>query len=296
MNYYNEIKEKLINNKIYSKVKDYSKERNRVITYYEVGKLLSSAGKHYGENIIGKYAQQLQIEVGRKYDKRTLFRIRQFYVVFSNKNVSTMWTHLTWSHNRLLLRIKNPEVINYYIITTLNNNLSVRELEERIKNRDYERLPDKTKKKLIENKNTSVQDLIKNPIIIRNPNNIEVVKEKVLQRLILEDIDNFLKELGDGFSYIENEYKIKMGSSYNYIDLLLFNYKYNCFVVVELKITPLKKEHIGQIKVYMNYIDNHLRNINQDKTIGIIICKHNNTFIMEYCSDKRILSKEYSLV
>ncbi|MBQ3468737.1 MAG: DUF1016 family protein [Bacilli bacterium] len=296
MNYYVEIKNKLIDNEIYIKVKDYSKERNKVITYYEVGKLLSSAGKHYGENIIGKYAQQLQIEVGRKYDKRTLFRIRQFYVVFSNKNVSTMWTHLTWSHNRLLLRIKNPEVINYYIITTLNNNLSVRELEERIKNRDYERLPDKTKKKLIENKNTSVQDLIKNPIIIRNPNNIEVVKEKVLQRLILEDIDNFLKELGDGFSYIENEYKIKIGFSYNYIDLLLFNYKYNCFVVVELKINPLKKEYIGQIKVYMNYIDNHLRNINQDKTIGIIICKHNNTFIMEYCSDKRILSKEYRLV
>ena len=192
--------------------------------------------------------------------------------------------------------MKDDNEVNYYINQTVERNLSKRALQEAIKNKEYERLPDKTKKKLIGNKNTSVQDLIKNPIIIRNPNNIEVVKEKVLQRLILEDIDNFLKELGDGFSYIENEYKIKMGSSYNYIDLLLFNYKYNCFVVVELKITPLKKEHIGQIKVYMNYIDNHLRNINQDKTIGIIICKHNNTFIMEYCSDKRILSKEYSLV
>ena len=129
MNYYNEIKEKLIDNEIYSKVKDYSKERNRVITYYEVGKLLSAAGKHYGENIIGKYAEKLQIEVGKKYNRRTLFRIRQFYSVFSNEKVSTMWTLLTWSHNRLLIKIKNINIINYYIEITIKYNLSVRDLE-----------------------------------------------------------------------------------------------------------------------------------------------------------------------
>ena len=112
----------------------------------------------------------------------------------------------------------------------------------------------------------------------------------------MEDIPSFLKELGVGFTFIENEYKIKLGNSYNYIDLLLFNYKYNCFTVVELKVTELKKEHIGQIQVYMNYIDNNIKSINQDKTIGIIICKKDNKFIMEYCSDKRITSKEYELI
>ncbi|MBQ3435436.1 MAG: DUF1016 family protein [Bacilli bacterium] len=293
MNYYNEIKNKLIDNEIYIKVKDYSKERNRVITYYEVGKLLSSAGKQYGDGIIKEYSKRLTNEVGKKYTVRYLFDIRRLYYFLK---VHPLDAFLTFSHYRVLFVLKDDNEVNYYINQTVERNLSKRALQEVIKNKEYERLPEKTKKKLIENKNTSVQDLIKNPIIIRNPNNIEVVKEKVLQRLILEDIDNFLKELGDGFSYIENEYKIKIGPSYNYIDLLLFNYKYNCFVVVELKVIPLKKEHIGQIKVYMNYIDNHLRNINQDKTIGIIICKHNNTFIMEYCSDKRILSKEYSLV
>ena len=102
--------------------------------------------------------------------------------------------------------------------------------------------------------------------------------------------------MGNGFTFIKNEYKIKIGNEYNYIDLLLYNIKFNCYVVIELKITPLKKEHIGQIKIYMNYIDNNLKSINQDKTIGIILCKKNNKFIMEYCSDKRILSKEYVLI
>ena len=117
-----------------------------------------------------------------------------------------------------------------------------------------------------------------------------------MKKLILEDLDNFLKELGNYFCYIGSEYKIKIGDNYNYIDLLLFNIEFNCYVVIELKITELKKEHIGQIEVYMNYIDNNLKKLNQDKTIGIIICKKDNKYILEYCSDKRILSKEYSLV
>lgn len=104
------------------------------------------------------------------------------------------------------------------------------------------------------------------------------------------------EELGNGFSFIDIEYKIRIGDRYNYIDLLLFNYEYNCFVVVELKITELKKKHIGQIQVYMNYIDDNLRKMNQNKTIGIIICRKENKYIIEYCSDKRIISREYELV
>ena len=138
-------------------------------------------------------------------------------------------------------------------------------------------------------------DYIKNPIFIKNKNN-EIIREKVLQKLILEDISSFLKELGTGFTFIDNEYKIKLGNRYNYIDLLLFNYEYNCFVVIELKVTELKKEHIGQIQIYMNYIDKNLRKINQDKTIGIIICKQDNKFIIKYCSDYRIISRTYELV
>ena len=110
-----------------------------------------------------------------------------------------------------------------------------------------------------------------------------------MQRLILEDIPSFLKELGDGFTFVENEYKIKIGNTYNYIDILLFNYIYNCFVVIELKVTELKKEHIGQIQIYMNYVDKNIKTINQDKTIGVIICKKDDDYYIEYSSDSRII-------
>ena len=150
--------------------------------------------------------------------------------------------------------------------------------------------------KLKEKEELKVPDLVKNPIQIKNTSGNNEISEKVLQKLILEDIHSFLKELGSGFSFIDNEYKIKMGDRYNYIDLLLFNYEFNCFVVVELKVTELRKEHIGQIEFYMNYIDKNLKNINQNKTIGIIICKKENRYVIEYCSDDRIISREYELV
>ena len=296
MNYYNEIRERLVNNEIYERVKDYSKERNRVNTYYEVGKLLNDAGKHYGENIIDKYAEKLTLDVGKKYNRATLYKMRQLYILFESEKVAPEVRQLSWTHCLSLLSIKNIDKINYYINRVVNNNLSKRELQEIIKNNEYERLPEEAKDKLIDRNNNKIQDFIKNPIIIHNPNNIEVVKEKILHNLILEDIEVFLKELGEGFSFISSEYKIKLGDRYNYIDILLFNYIYNCFVVIELKVTELRKEHIGQIEVYMNYIDNNLKNINQDKTIGIIICKKNNKYILAYTSDKRIISKEYMLI
>ena len=148
---------------------------------------------------------------------------------------------------------------------------------------------------MIEHKETKVEDLIKNPIVIRNSFNYEIISEKILQKLILDDIPSFLKELGNSFSFISNEYKLKMGNTYNYIDLLLYNIEFNCYVVVELKVTELKKEHIGQIEVYMNYVDKNIKTINQDKTIGVIICKKDNGYYIEYSSDSRIYHKEYIL-
>ena len=209
-----------------------------------------------------------------------------------------MCDELSWSHYRTLLSISNENEIEYYILICRKQNISVRKLHEIIKSKEYERLPEKTKKKLITKGERKVEDLVKNPILIKNINKYENISEKLLQRLILEDIPSFLKELGSGYTFIENEYKIKIGNTYNYIDLLLYNIEFNCYVVVELKVTELKKEHIGQIEVYMNYIDNNLRKrkINQDKTIGIIICKKDNKYIIEYSSDERILSREYQLI
>ncbi len=296
MNYYDEIKNELVNNEVYKKVKDYSKNRSDLKTYYNVGKLLSEAGKHYGEGIISKYANKLEIEIGKRYNKRTLFRMRQFYLTFKDEKVSPVGTKLTWTHFRELLSIRNKDKINYYIKIAEEQNLSVRELRQRIKNKAYERLDDKTKEKLINKEENKVQDFIKNPILIKNKFNTNDISEKMLQNLILEDIPSFLDELGNGFTFIRNEYKIKLGNRYNYIDLLLYNINFNCYVVVELKVTELKKEHIGQIETYMNYVDKNIKNINQNPTIGIIICKENNVFIMKYITNSNIFEKEYILI
>ena len=148
---------------------------------------------------------------------------------------------MTWSHYSELLPLEKVYVLNYYIKLVEEQNLTIRELRKRIKNKEYERLDEQTKLKLIKEKKLEVQDTIKNPIIINNKFNYEVVSEKVLQKLILEDIPAFLDELGNGFTFIRNEYKIKIGGNYNYIDLLLYNIEFNCYVVVELKVTKLKK-------------------------------------------------------
>ena len=295
MNYYEEIKNKIIDNEIYCKVKDYSKERNTVTTYFEIGRLLTEAGGKYGDNILEEYSKKLVIEVNKKYNSRTLRRIKQYYKTFSDEKWSTVSTKLTWSQYVELLPIKNENKLWYYLNICIKYNIGVRELRYRIKSKEYERISESAKIKLIENEQPSLPDLVKNPILIKNTNKYTEISEKVLQQIILEDIESFMQELGSGFSYIAKEYPIKIGNKYNYIDLLLFNYEYNCFVVIELKVTKLKKEHIGQIEVYMNYIDRNLRKINQDKTIGIIICKKDNEYIIEYCSDKRIISREFEL-
>ena len=164
-----------------------------------------------------------------------------------------------------------------------------------IKSKEYERLSDETKNKLITNEELILPDLVPNPILIKFEDNQEKLTEYALKQAILNNLDNFLKQFGNGFSYIGNEYKIKIGNNYNYIDLLLFNTEYNCYVVIELKVTELKKEHIGQIEVYMNYVDKVIKKPYHEKTIGIIISKKNNQFIIEYCSDERIFAREFKI-
>ena len=294
INYYDKIKTELVNNEIYKKVKDYSKNRNDLNTYYNVGKLLNEAGKHYGEAIIKKYSLQLTNELGKKYSITSLKYMRQFYILQKSQPLADQ---LSWSHYIELLPLKDTNKMNYYINISISQNLSRNELRDRIKSKEYERLDDKTKNKLIKKEKTNVSDFIKNPIIIKNKNKIDIdkVSEKILKELIMEDIDNFLYELGDGFTYVGNEYKIKIENRYHYIDILLFNIIYNSYVVIELKVTELKSSYIGQIQEYINYIDRNIKLNIHNKTIGVIIVKKDNKFVMEYVTDKRIITKEYIL-
>lgn len=257
MNYYEDIKKELINNEINRKVKTHSINKSDLTTYYNVGKMLSKAGKCYGESIIKEYSKKLTNELGKGYGVSNLKRFRQFYLMIEKG--ATLSHLLTWSHYIEIIPINNVTIINYYINICIYQNLSVRELRNKIKNKEYERLDEETKNKLINNEKLNIKDNIKNPILIKNIHNYTEITKKILQKLVLEDISLFMKELGDSFSFIDNEYKIKIGDRYN-------------------------------------YIDKNLKKINQDKTIDIIICKKENKYVIEYSSDARIVARTYELL
>ena len=291
INYYNEIKETLVKNEIYKKVKDYSKNRSDLNAYFEVGRLIveaqgGEARAKYGNKLIKEYSLKLTKELGKGYNVTNLKNMRQFYLKL--KKGRTVCDQLQWSHYRYLLPIDNDNEFNYYVMITKKLNLSVRELRERIKSKEYERIGYKA-----ELEEPKINTLIKNPIIIKVKNKNEKLTEYTLHQTILENIDNFLKELGIGFAYISNEVKIKIGNTYHYIDFLLFNVKFNCYVVIELKVTEFKAEYIGQITKYINYIDKNIKEPFNDKTVGVIICKKENKYIMEYCTDNRIFTTTY---
>ena len=220
----------------------------------------------------------------------------KYYNFISNKKLPTVSAKLSWSHYDEILRYDDINKVLYYINVSEQQNLSIRQLREKIKLGEYERLPDGTRDKLINKEESNIVDFVKNPIIIKNSNNYEIISEKILQKLILEDIESFMKELGESFSFIGSEYKIRLDNTFNYIDLLLYNIKYKCYVVVELKVTELKKDHTGQIMIYMNYIDENIKTIEENDTVGIIICRQDNEYVIKYCSDDRIIAREYELV
>ncbi len=293
MNYYNAIKNTLIKNEAYKKVKDYSKNKSDLNSYYEVGRLLIEAQggerrARYGNKLIKEYSERLTKELSSGYSERNLRNMRTFYIKF--KKWQALPAKLSWSHYVELLKINNIQEINYYIYITESQNLPYRDLRERIKSKEYERIGYKETIK-----EPKVNTLIKNTIIIKTKNITEEINEYALHQLILEDMDNFLKELGIGFSYIGHEVKIKIGDNYHYIDFLLFNVDFNCYVITEIKVNKMKVEYIGQVQKYMNYVDKNIKKSFHDKSVGVIICRKEDKYVLEYCSDDRIFTTTYKL-
>jgi len=296
MNYYNEIKETLVKNEAYKKVKDYSKNKSDLNSYYEVGRLLVEAqgGEErakYGNELIKEYSLKLTTELGKGYTYTSLSRMRQFYLLSQKlAPLAQQLKNVTWSHYIELLPIDNISKIKYYLNVIEHLCLSRNQLRERIKSKEYERVG--YKEELEEPK---VNTLIKEPVLIKTQNILNKITEYALHNLILEDMEGFLKELGIGFAFIGHEVKIKIGNDKHSIDFLLFNVKFNCYVVIEIKTTGFKAEHIGQIKKYINYVDENIREPFNDKTVGIIICKDINGYVLKYCTDNRIFTTTYEL-
>ncbi len=275
-NYLDHIRNEIITTEAKVIVREYKNNLDKLTRNYNIGKELTLAGKHYGESIVKKYANILTKEFGKGYKAAELRKMRAFYVLI--QKCGALHRTLSWNHYLKLLPLNEINELNYYINITIRDNLSYRNLSLRIKSDEYHRLSPVTRDKLETNKKIKSGEEVLNPIIVRTNNLKEKFTEKVLQEMIMNDLSNFLRQLGSGFSFIDREYKVQIGNTFNYIDILLYNYIRNCFVVVELKITELKKEYLGQIKTYMNIVDKEIKKSTHNKTIGILITKEMNDF------------------
>ena len=287
------IKTEIINGNAKVVAKNYQINNVKLTMNYNIGKQLAEAGKHYGKGIVKKYAKELTEEFGKGYTFTELTRMKQFYDL--SQKVAPVEQLLTWSHYKLLLPLKNVEEIKYYISITKRDKLSKRALAERIKSNEYGRLSTEAKEKILNKEELSLIQSVPNPIVLVPNKSYEVYTEKILQEIIYENLDSFMKQLGGGYFYVGREYKLNIGDKKNYIDYLLYNYKINCFCVIEIKAREYKKTDYGQIKTYMNYVDEHLKTITQNNTIGIIITKSINNFEAHYVKDNQVTIVEFKI-
>ena len=301
MNYYNEIKNILIDNSIGRKVREYKSNQKDLESYYNVGKLLVEAqgGEErakYGNELMKEYSKKLTNELGKGYSVRMLQKMRQFYLLTQRSPplaAKFKSINITWSNICEIMQLKNLEEIEYYL--NLSNKLCLTKLELRtkIKSKEYERLDSKIREKLVKQEEVSVKDKIPDPIVLEGLEYKEKLTEKVVQKWIDENPASFCKSLGEGYTYCGSQYKIKIGANYNYIDVLLFNVMDMNYVVVEIKVTEIKKEHIGQIQTYMNYVDINLKKEFHNKTTGILLVRENNEWLIKYINGDDVTIRNF---
>ena len=292
-NYLENIKNEIINGNAKVIAKNYQINNVKLTMNYNIGKELAEAGKHYGEGIVKKYAKELTVEFGKGYTFTELTRMKQFYDL--SQKVAPVGQLLTWSHYKLLLPLKNVEEIKYYISITKRDNLSKRALAERIRSNEYGRLSTETKEGILNKEELSIIQSIPSPIVLTPNKSYKVYTEKILQEIIFENIEDFMHQLGGGYAFIGREYKLNIGDKKNYIDYLFYNVVDSRYCVVEIKAREYRKSDYGQIKTYMNYIDEHLKNITQNNTIGIIITKSVNKFEAHYVKDNQVTIVEFKI-
>lgn len=277
-NYYEEIEHLIKKKEISKRARVLEENKDKISTYWHIGRIIVEAQggekrAKYGNGLIKEWSNRLTKLYGNSYNSDNLRRFRQYYLTFPKYD--PMGHKLEWSHIRAILPIKDINKRNYYINLSIEKNLSKRELIQAIKDNSYERLLVKPQNIEIINQKDKykIEEHLKNPIIIKLNKEEQILKEKDLQLLILAKLKNFFNELGQGYAFIGNEYKIKYGTKNYYIDILLFNVELNSYIVVELKFRELKKEDKAQIEFYMNLVDNTLKRSFHNRTIGIIITK-----------------------
>lgn len=281
-----------------------------VMAYWQIGKVIveeEQKGKEraeYGRFIIRELSEKLSKEYGTSFDESNLRYMRLFYRKFSN--CDALRHELSWTHYRFLLRIEKEDVRNFYLLETINNMWSTRELERQINSLLYERL-------VLSKGDKKVKELAKKGQIVRKPE--DVIKdpyvleflgleknkpylEKQLEDLLVEKLKDFLLELGKGFSFVERQKRISLGGDHFYIDLVFYNYILKCFVLIDLKIGKLTHQDIGQMDFYVRYFEEEIKQKGDNPTIGLILCSDKNEAMVRYTllkGSRHVFASKYKL-
>ena len=325
-----------INQMIVSSKKSIAKTINKtmVFTYWNIGKYIvefeqkGEKRAKYGTELLKKIAIDLTSNIGKGFSWRNLYNMKRFYIEFpilqtvsAKSNIEKLQTtsaksedkilinsinKLNWSHFVRLLGVKDNDERNFYIIETAQNSWSERELDRQINSSLYERLVisrDKTKIQELASKGQLIEtekDLLKDPFVLEflNIKQDSSYSENELETAIIENLGKFLLELGKGFSFVARQQRISSGTEHFYIDLVFYNRLLRSFVIIDLKIGKLKHQDIGQMQMYVNYYDREIKTKDENPTIGIILCKENDDFVVEYTlpeNNKQIFTNEYKL-
>lgn len=282
-----------------------------VYTYFEIGKIIVEheqkglSKAKYGERTLKDLSKKLTREFGKGFSQKNLENMRRFYSSFSiSQTVSTKFT-LSWSHYVFLSRIDEEER-QFYTIESSQNNWSVRELERQYNSSLFERLKLSKNKKKVKELSQKGQLISKPQDIIKDPYFLEFLglEEKInyseneLEQAIIDKIEHFLLEIGKGFTFVGRQQRFTFDEKHFFVDLVFYNRSLKSFVLIDLKIGELKHQDIGQMQMYVNYYDRFIKAKDENKTIGIVLCKDKNDSLVEITlpkENKQIFASKYRL-
>lgn len=282
-------------------------------TYFKIGKLIVEEEQNgeqraeYGKQLINDLSKKLTSEYGKGFSTTNLKQMRTFYLTYSKSQTVSDEFKLSWSHYLFLMRIDNPEERNFYEIESLENNWSLRELQRQFDSALYERLALSREKKEIKKLSEKGQVIEKAEDSLKDPYVLEFLglpeenkySESELEQKLIDKLENFLLELGKGYTFVGRQVRFTFDDKHFRIDLVFFNRLLQCFVLIDLKIGELTHQDIGQIQMYVNYYDRYVRLENENKTIGIILCKKKNNTLVKITlpeNNEQIFASKYQTV